>query len=378
MAPIKDVMRRTAMAAEARIDRLDVSAYIIPTDFPEQDGTADWDKTVLVLVQVHGGGRMGLGYSYADLSTARLIDSSLKTLVEGGDALSVGAAYAAMTKAVRNIGRAGSAAMAISAVDAALWDLKARLLDVSLVDLLGRARAGTEAYGSGGFTSYPDDRLAEQLGDWADTGLRAVKMKVGRDARRDVQRVKAARAAIGPDVELYVDANGAHGAKTALAQAEAYAEYGVTWFEEPVSSDDLAGLRLVREQGPAGMRVAAGEYGYTPWYFSDMLRERAVDVLQADATRCGGVTGFMTAASIAEGCHVPLSAHTAPSLHARIGAACRNLINIEYFHDHARIEAMLFDGAAKPDKGLLVADSSSPGLGLVFKEKDASRYQHPF
>src|SRR3954447_9166604 len=204
-------------------------------------------------------------------------------------------------------------------------------------------------------TGYPDDRLTEQLGDWADTGLKAVKMKVGRDARRDVQRVKAARAAIGPDVELYVDTNSAHGAKTALAQAEAYAEYGVTWFEEPVSSDDLAGLRLVREQGPAGMRVAAGEYGYTPWYFSDMLRNRAVDVLQADATRCGGVTGFMTAASIAEGCHVPLSAHTAPSLHARIGAACRNLINIGYFHDHARIEAMLFDGAAKPDKGLLVA-----------------------
>ena len=259
--------------------------------------------------------------------------------------------------------------MAISAVDVALWDLKARILDVSLADLLGRVRAGTEAYGSGGFTSYPDDRLAEQLGNWADAGLKAVKMKVGRDARRDVQRVNAARAAIGPDVELYVDANGAHGAKTALAQAQAYAGYGVTWFEEPVSSDDLPGLRLVREQGPAGMRIAAGEYGYTPWYFSDMLRERAVDVLQADATRCGGVTGFLTASSIAEGYHVPLSAHTAPSLHAQIGAACRNLINIEYFHDHARIEAMLFDGAAKPEKGLLMADSSAPDWGWCSRKR---------
>src|SRR3954465_6818450 len=223
-------------------------------------------------------------------------------------------------------------------------------------------------------TGYPDDRLTEQLGDWADTGLKAVKMKVGRDARRDVQRVKAARAAIGPDVELYVDANGAHGAKTALAQAEAYTEYGVTWFEEPVSSDDLAGLRLVREQGPPGMRVAAGEYGYTPWYFSAMLQARAVDVLQADATRCGGVTGFLAASAIAGGFHTPFSAHTAPTIHAHAGAACSNRINIEFFHDHARIEKMLFDGAAEPKEGLLIPRSEIPGLGLILKERDAERY----
>jgi len=362
------------MARQITIGRLDVSAYTIPTDYPEQDGTADWDSTTIVLVRAQGGGKTGLGYTYADLATARLITDKLQAVVEGGNAMATGTAYAAMTKTVRNLGLSGVAAMAVSAVDVALWDLKARLLDVALADLLGRCREGTEAYGSGGFTSYPDDRLAAQFEGWAREGLKAVKMKVGRDAARDVERVRVARDAIGPDVALFVDANGAHAPKTALAQAEAYAGFDVTWFEEPVSSDDLAGLRLIREQGPPGMRVAAGEYGYTPWYFSAMLQARAVDVLQADATRCGGITGFLAASAIAGGFHTPFSAHTAPTIHAHAGAACSNLINIEFFHDHARIEAMLFEGAAEPKDGLLIPRSECPGLGLIFKERDAERY----
>jgi L-alanine-DL-glutamate epimerase-like enolase superfamily enzyme len=364
------------MAQQTRIDRLEVSTYTIPTDFPEQDGTADWDKTTLVLVQVEGGEQTGIGYGYADLATARLIQSKFKELIEGSDAMAIGASYVAMTRAVRNLGRPGIAAMGVSAVDVALWDLKARLLGLPLADLLGRARPGTEAYGSGGFTSYPDDRLTAQFGGWARDGLRAVKMKVGRDARRDLERVRIARDTIGPEVELFVDANGAHDVKAALTQAERYAEFRVTWFEEPVSSDDRAGLRLMRVRGPAGMRIAAGEYGYTPWYFKTMLQEGAVDVLQADATRCGGITGFLTAAAIAEGFNIPLSAHTAPSLHAQVGAACCNLINIEYFHDHARIEHMLFDGAATPRDGKLIPDPSRPGLGLTFKKQDAAKFAH--
>jgi L-alanine-DL-glutamate epimerase-like enolase superfamily enzyme len=292
------------MAQQTRIDRLEVSTYTIPTDFPEQDGTADWDKTTLVLVQVEGGGQTGIGYGYADLATARLIQSKFKELIEGSDAMAIGASYVAMTRAVRNLGRPGIAAMGVSAVDVALWDLKARLLGLPLADLLGRARPGTEAYGSGGFTSYPDDRLTAQFGGWARDGLRAVKMKVGRDARRDLERVRIARDTIGPEVELFVDANGAHDVKAALTQAERYAEFRVTWFEEPVSSDDRAGLRLMRVRGPAGMRIAAGEYGYTPWYFKTMLQEGAVDVLQADATRCGGITGFL------RGCWVGYIGHS--------------------------------------------------------------------
>ncbi|WP_448207095.1 enolase C-terminal domain-like protein [Azospirillum sp. sgz302134] len=357
------------------ITSVGVETFTIPTDRPEADGTMDWDHTALVLVTVEAGGRTGLGYGYADTATARLIADTLAARLRGLDAFDTNRAWIVMTEAVRNLGRPGVASMAVSALDVALWDLKGRLLDRSVADLLGRARDGTPAYGSGGFTSYPDAVLAEQLAGWARDGLPAVKMKIGRDAARDVERVALARTAIGPGTDLYVDANGAYDRKLALAQAERFAGQGVSWFEEPVSSDDLEGLRLLRDRGPGGMMIAAGEYGYTPIYFRRMLEAGAVDVLQADATRCGGVTGFLVAAALAEAFAVPLSAHTAPTLHAQVGCACRPLKNIEYFHDHARIETMLFDGAITPVNGRLAPDRTRPGLGITLKRADAERFR---
>jgi L-alanine-DL-glutamate epimerase-like enolase superfamily enzyme len=265
--------------------------------------------------------------------------------------------------------------MAISIVDVALWDLKAKILGVSLARLLGRCREAIPAYGSGGFTSYSVERLREQLGGWASEGLRFVKMKIGRDADADRERVGAARAVIGESVDLFVDANGAYTRKQALAQAEAFGPLRVAWFEEPVSSDDLEGLRLLRDRAPAGMAISAGEYGYTPWYFRRMLEAGAVDVLQADATRCGGVSGFLDAAALCAAHHVPLSSHCAPSLHAALCCAAAPAIHLEYFHDHARIEARLFEGAARPRAGLVAPDPDRPGLGLDLKERDAGKYR---
>ena len=360
----------------AAVERVSVSAYSVPTDAPEADGTATWDKTVLVLVEATGGGATALGYTYADAATARFVHDHLTPLIAGRDAFDVPAAWVAMSKAVRNLGRPGVAAMAISAVDAALWDLKAKLLGLPLFKLLGAARTEAPIYGSGGFTSYSTEKLQEQLGGWAEQGIPRVKMKVGAHPEDDIERVGDARAAVGDDVELFVDANGAYDRKRALAFAGEFADLGVTWFEEPVSSDDLCGLRLIRDRGPAGMHIAAGEYGYDPYYFRRMLEAGAVDVLQADASRCGGVTGFLKAADLCEAFHLPLSAHCAPALH--LHAACAvtaEFRHLEYFHDHARIEAMLFDGAAPPAGGTLTPDATRPGLGLEFKHKDAERYK---
>lgn len=356
------------------IDRIGVETFTIPTDAPEADGTLAWDHTVLVVVTVEGGGRSGIGYGYADRPTAGLVGGTLAPAVIGLDALDINRAWIAMTRAVRNLGRPGIASMAIAVVDCALWDLKGWLLGRSVADLLGRARDATPAYGSGGFTSYSDRQLGDQLGGWARDGLKAVKMKIGGDAATALRRATLAREAIGPDVDLYVDANGACSRKGALATAEALAGLGVTWFEEPVSSDDLEGLRLLRDRGPAGMAIAAGEYGYQPIYFRRMLEAGAVDVIQADATRCG-ITGFLAVAALAEGFAMPLSAHTAPSLHAQVACACRPMMNIEYFHDHARIERTLFDGAAVPRDGALAPDPGRPGLGLAFKRADAERFR---
>lgn len=358
----------------ALITALDVAAYRIPTDFPESDGTLSWDATTIVVVRVRAGSEIGLGYSYAHKVAGKLIHGLLEKVTVGEQAMAVPAVWARMVRAVRNIGRPGLCSAAISAVDAALWDLKARLLGVPLVTLLGPVRAAIPVYGSGGFTSYPLERLQDQLSNWANAGIRQVKMKVGRQPERDNKRVQAARQAIGEDVGLFVDANGAYSRKQALAKAEAFDEFGVTWFEEPVSSDDLEGLRLLRDRTPAGMDVAAGEYGYDSIYFRRMLEAGAVDVLQADATRCGGITGFMAVGALCGAYNLPLSAHTAPSLHAHPCCAIDAARHIEYFHDHVRIESMLFDGALSPDNGALHPDLSRPGLGLELKESEAGKY----
>jgi L-alanine-DL-glutamate epimerase-like enolase superfamily enzyme len=355
--------------------RLDSAAYRIPTDAPEADGTFEWSATTMVVVHAHAAGEVGLGYSYTHASAVTLINDVLAPCVTGVAAFDVATAWSRMLRAVRNIGRPGLCATAISAVDAALWELKARLIDVPLVDLLGAARDSAPVYGSGGFTSYDEERLARQLTEWTERGVKQVKMKIGAHPDQDLARVRAVRRHLGPEPKLFVDANGAYDPKQALAVAEALAAEGVVWFEEPVSSDDLEGLRLVRERAPAGMDIAAGEYGYDAFYFRRMLEARAVDVLQADATRCCGVTGFLQADALADAHHLPLSSHCAPALHAAVCCASKRLKHMEYFYDHARIEAMLFEGAPQVVDGRLSAQRERPGCGFTFRGRDAERYR---
>jgi L-alanine-DL-glutamate epimerase-like enolase superfamily enzyme len=266
-------------------------------------------------------------------------------------------------------------ANAIATADIALWDLKARVLDVPLVQLFGPMRDSVPVYGSGGFTSYSDAQLADQVGRWAhEDGCRWVKMKIGSDPERDRHRMRVARKAIGDGTALMIDANGALDRKQAAAVAAEAAELGVNWFEEPVSSDDLEGLHMLRARAPAGMEIAAGEYGYESFYFRRMLDAQAVDVMQADATRCCGYTGFLAAAALADAEPLPLSAHTAPAVHLPVCCAAPRVRHIEWFHDHARIESMFFDGAPKPEKGTIRPDLSRPGQGLELKRADVRRY----
>ena len=360
------------MAVTAAVQRLDVNAYTIPTDEPESDGTLEWDSTTIVVVEAHAEGRTGLGYTYCDAAAAEVISSQLAGVVEGEDTMDVRAAWLRMGAQVRNAGRPGIGFCAVSAVDQALWDLKARLLGVSLVVLIGAAHDDVPIYGSGGFTSYSDERLCEQLGGWAEAGIPRVKMKVGREPERDPVRLDAAREAVGDEVDLYVDANGAFARKEALAWAERYADsWNVKWFEEPVSSADLEGLRLIRDEGPAGLEIAAGEYAYVPTDFRNIVG--CVDCLQADVTRCGGITGLLSASGLANAQEIDISAHCAPAISAHAFCAVERRRHLEYFHDHVRIEGMLFDGVPEPEDGILRPDRSRPGNGLELKHRDAER-----
>ena len=350
-------------------------AFTIPTEQPESDGTLEWASTTIVVVEASAGGGHGIGYTYGHATSADIVNTTLQPLVAGADVMSVAARWATMVAAVRNIGWAGVAAHAISAVDVALWDLKARLLGVPFVVAVDAVHDSTPIYGSGGFCSYDDHDLAAQLSGWVEAGIPRMKMKVGRRPEQDKHRIEVARGAIGEDTELFVDANGAYPRKQALWWAARYAEAGVRWFEEPVSSDDLEGLRLLRDDGPPGLDIAAGEYGYTPSYFGHMLDAGAVDCLQADVTRCGGITGFLEVAGLCDARGIDLSAHCAPQVSAQVATAVRRLRHLEYFHDHVRIERMLFDGVLEPSEGgRLVPDRGRPGLGLELKLADAERY----
>lgn len=359
---------------EAKIDALEVRAYKIPTATPESDGTLEWNATTLVYVEVNAGGQVGIGFTYADVGTAKLIDSLLRETVVGKDALQIGARWSEMYGKTRNLGRDGITSMAVSAVDVALWDLKGKLLGVPTYTLLGPVRDRVPVYGSGGFTAYSEQQLCEQLAAWVQDGIPRVKMKIGRDPKADIARVAAARQAIGADAGLFIDANGAYSVQQALAQAEYFAEQRVTWFEEPVFREDYVGTRHVRERTPPGMEISVGEYGYGLYEFARMIDARMLDVLQADATRCGGFTGLLAVDGLAASTLTPLSTHCAPHLHLHAAMACKQVRHIEYFYDHYRIERMLFDGAAEPVNGQLLPDPDRPGIGLELRRTDAERY----
>jgi L-alanine-DL-glutamate epimerase-like enolase superfamily enzyme len=363
---------------EVPVDKLTVAAYRIPTDQPEADGTISWDATTMVVVRAHADGQVGTGWTYAAQAAGALVGNLLADVVSGRCALDVTGTYHAMCRAVRNVGRPGVAATAISAVDTALWDLKARLLDLRLARLLGMIQSEVPVYGSGGFTTYDATTLADQLGHWVhEVGIPRVKIKIGESwgaaVGRDLARIRQAREVIGTGPELFVDANGGYTRKQAIRVAHAADDAGIGWFEEPVSSDDVAGLHEVRDQVDA--EVAAGEYGYDLTYFQRMCAAQAVDCLQADVTRCGGISEWQRVAAVAAAHGLRVSGHCAPHLHLDVAAAVANLAHLEWFHDHVRIEAMLFDGTVTPTGGLARLDMSAPGNGLTFREPDAERFR---
>jgi L-alanine-DL-glutamate epimerase-like enolase superfamily enzyme len=363
------------MDSKVVVQSLEVRAFTIPTEEPESDGTLEWSKTTMVLVAATAGGTCGLGYTYSSRAAAIIVADVLAPCVAGLDAMEIPRANFRMRRAVRNLGASGLCVAAISAVDNALWDLKAKLLDLPLCVLLGQVRDGVPIYGSGGFTSYSDERLAGQLGGWIAGGIPRVKMKVGRDPSRDPHRLRIAREAIG-DADLFVDANSAYDRKQALDCIEMFSsEYDIRWMEQPLPPEDRAGMRMLCEHAPARVEIADGEYADGPASFRHMIETNSVDVVMADATRCGGLSGFLQADALCAANRLPLSSHCAPLQHLHAGCAAPSFRHGEYFHDHVRIERMLFDGMPEPKDGVLFPDPGRPGLGVEFRDADAKKFQ---
>jgi L-alanine-DL-glutamate epimerase-like enolase superfamily enzyme len=367
------------MTQDPPIGSVDVAVYRVPTDQPEADGTLAWESTTVVAVEVNAGGTSGLGWTYAGAGSASVVKEQLSGVCVGKSPLDVPGLNEGMARACRNLGRGGLVACAISAVDIALWDLKARLLGASLSTLFGRVRSDVPIYGSGGFTTYDEASTRAQLDQWVgEWDIPRVKIKIGESwgtrPQRDIERVDLTRQVVGDDVEIFVDANGGYSRKQAVRMGRRLSEgFAVSWFEEPVSSDDLDGLRQVRHG--CGADVAAGEYGYALHYFERMAGAGAIDCLQIDVTRCGGYTIWLRAAAVAAAHNLQVSGHCAPNLHAHVAAAVPNLRHLEYFHDHHRIESLFFEGALSPKGGALVPDPDRDGHGLTLRQSDATRFR---
>ncbi len=363
----------------AAVDRIDVEVYRVPLEEAESDGTLTWDATTIVVVEARSGSERGIGFTYSTGACAAFVHDVLVPVVRGRDALDPPHAWRAMVDAIRNFGRPGIASSAIAAADIALWDLKARLAGEPLCRVLGMARDAVPIYGSGGFTSLTDAQLRDQLAMWVHGNeIPRVKMKIaaewGRREANDLRRVDVARNAIGDAAELFVDANGGYERKQAVRVGAALRDRGVTWFEEPVSSDDLDGLHAIRSM--LDIDVAAGEYGYDLAYFQRMVSAGAVDCLQADISRCAGITEWLRVAAVAAAYGLAVSGHCAPSLHAHPACAVQNLRHVEYFADHVRADHLLFDGVLEATPGgYLRPDLSRPGMGLELKVADAKRYR---
>ena len=362
------------MTAGPPITRLTTDVYSFPTPEPEADGTLSWTATTAVTVQLEAGDHRGLGWTYSSPAAASVIGHHLAAEVHDRDAFDIAAGWQAMHRACRNLGTKGLVMQAISAVDIAWWDLKARLLDVPLAGLLGQCRDEVPIYGSGGFTTLTHAQLREQVAWWRSVGAKSMKIKIGESwgsqIERDLARVAQLRELAGEDVELMVDANGGYSTGEACRVGAFLDAIGVTWFEEPVSSDDTAGLAVVRDA--LRCDVTAGEYAADVYDVAALLP--VVDCLQLDATRCGGYTGWLRGAALAQSHNLQVSAHCAPSLHAPVAAAIPNLRHVEWFADHARLEPLLVDGAPDVGNGALQIDPSRPGHGMT-RSRTAANYR---
>ena len=366
--------------ADAAVDELEVAAYTIPTDAPEADGTLSWDATTIVVVHAHGAGECGLGYTYADVSTAKLIASKL------GGIVATAATRCGAAGGVGGDGRADPKPWPTrDHLDGdrrgrrrRLWDLTGARAGPAAGKLLGMARACVPVYGSGGFTAYPAQRLSEQLGAWVEQGIPRVKIKVGSEPDKDPARVLLAREVIGPRAELFVDANGAYTRKQALGLAERFRDQAqVSWFEEPVSSNDLLeGLRLLRDRvrRPGWRDRSRANTATTRSTSSGCSTPERSTFSRPTSPAAPASPSFLRVGALCRAHGVPLSLHCGPSIHLHPATALENFAHLEYFHDHVRIEDMLFDGVVDPVEGALAPDLDRPGIGLELKRGEAERY----
>ncbi len=322
-----------------------------------------------------------MGYSFVHLSTDegvsgigitsagsvnRAFIESLKPYVIGENPLNNERIWEKMYWATLQDGRRGAAIIAMSALDIAVWDLKGKILNQPVHRLLGGHRDTVPSYGSGVNLNYTDQELVEEMAGYAKAGFGMVKMKIGkRDTADDLRRVKLVREAIGPDVHLTLDVNNGWGLQTAIRMAERLQEYDIFWLEEPLLADEIGNLaKLARE---TSIPIAVGENHYTKWEFKELMEQGAVEIVQADIGKCGGVTEFIKIAAMADAYGLPVCPHHTEYIDAPLVAAVPNGLFHEYIQEWFIPMRKIFNDPIKPENGQ-VSPLDKPGFGIELNE----------
>jgi len=316
------------------ISSVGVDHYRIPLPVVLSDSThGDIAEFELVTVRVRDvAGAEGLGYTYTvgrgGAAVAALIKHDLCSVLLDAEADRIEALWQRMWWAIHYGGRGGFASLAISAVDIALWDLKARRFGTPLWRLLGGHDPRVPAYAGGIDLDFSLDQLLRQTDDNLKKGFRAIKMKVGR-ARlsEDLERVRAMREHLGVDFPLMVDANMRWSVDEAVRAARGLSGFAVYWLEEPTIPDDVEGHRRIVRDG--GLPIATGENLHTLYEFKQMIASGGVTFPEADVTNCGGVTAFIKIAHMAEAFNLPITSHGAHDVTIQLLAALPNRSYLE-------------------------------------------------
>jgi L-alanine-DL-glutamate epimerase-like enolase superfamily enzyme len=352
-----------------KISKVDV--HLVSSEVPAgiADSTRKVETLGFAIVRVTTDqGLEGIGVTYHEVggeATRELIRRNMAPRLIGRDPLETEVLWQEFFHYLRGVGRKGLSFCALSAIDIALWDLKGKIAGLPVYRLLGGTRSRMPVYASGGWTSYDDDQLVAEMKSMVARGYAIIKMKVGFDGgrkiNRDVVRVRKVRDAVGPDIRILVDANNCFDAATAVQLANRIRECDITLFEEPVFADDIPGLARFRRG--TDIPLATGEHEYTKFGVRDLLLAEAADIVQVDGARVGGYTEMLKCAALTQAWNVGFAPHAMEHIHMSLVAAIPNALFLERLLMFEGVTERVFKNAPAPVDGHMTVPDV-PGIGL--------------
>ncbi len=352
------------------ISTIAAHVFKVPLDEPLQDaqhGLQTYFELVTVDIAL-GNGKSGTGYTYTigagGHAIKAMIDHDIAPLLVGSPADDIDGLYDRMQAGLHYVGRGGVASFAISAIDIALWDIRGKKTGLPLWKMAGGAGNRPLTYRGGVDLNFPADKLLASVQNYLDQGFLAIKIKVGKkDIDEDVARLKAVRQLVGPGINLMVDGNYGYNLDRAIKAAKAFEPFNLTWFEEPLIPDDFAGYGKLAKQ--TSIPLAMGENLHTIQEFGLAYEHSSLSFIQPDASNCGGVTGFLRAARLAEPLNIPVCSHGMQELHVSLVPAVPNAgwLEIHSFQiDRYTTRPIVMENgrAVAPDE---------PGIGVNFNWK---------